>query len=410
MHILLELKFSKNEILEDEFKIFLKDILTTTSSASSSNVDAITSPINIDNADNDVEKKDEEGKIKMDDDDEQINDNELESNDAENTDKENESSSETEMKVVESDKLDDNKKSRAKARASGLSRRPSNTIIRQRSNSKSNSKNNNKYAYHERTEINKHLETVSKLENRQEKLSIFERNELWLAKKVLKMEQNAKTLEKEVGTGLRRNSVGNMSRNDRFSFSSTKNNNRTRKNSGTIRRRRNNSISKTQSSINNNAKSNEENVNDNNNDNNEMEDKDLKEIIETGGICSVLSSLDETLLELSRIVGDDDDDNNVDDDKGDNSNNVIGEEEGIPAMPSEGFFTRINKDNHRGVYRVLSTSSSDINISSIYTKRDRKSGLGSAIALTVGRTMNSIMPIKERVIEVIFDITKYNPR
>ena len=360
IHILIELKFSKNDILENEFKNFIKDVL----------IENIVDPAK--DSPNDDEVPREEGVESI-----IIDNNNIvrKTNDEENTN--DDSLSESQKGKQDIEKLNETKPRKSKL---GLTRRPSNT--RQRSNSKSNVENKN--------EVNKNVETIEKLQQK-EKLTIFERNELWLARKAVKMEQNAKTLEEEVGTGLRRISI---SRN-RNSFSTTQRKSSIRRKS--VNTRRNSTGNEFKE-----TKHTKENFEESKED---EEDEDLKEIIETGGICSVLSSLDETLLELSRIVGNNEQCDD-DDDFGEELNEQDINDNGMPPMPREGFFTRINNDNHRGIYRVLDPHKySDINISSIYTKRDRNSGLGSAIALTVGRTMNTV-PIREKVIEVIFDVTK----
>lgn len=66
------------------------------------------------------------------------------------------------------------------------------------------------------------------------------------------------------------------------------------------------------------------------------------------------------------------------------------------------FFTRITEENGRA--RLQIRDRNRFQISTIYQKRDRQSGHGSAIALSVGR--DELPPYEERVIEIIFDTEK----
>ena len=63
------------------------------------------------------------------------------------------------------------------------------------------------------------------------------------------------------------------------------------------------------------------------------------------------------------------------------------------------FFTRLDKANCRA--RIQVRDPNLFQISSLYQKRDRLSGLGSSVALLVGREENA--PHEEKVIEIIFD-------
>jgi len=63
------------------------------------------------------------------------------------------------------------------------------------------------------------------------------------------------------------------------------------------------------------------------------------------------------------------------------------------------FFTEAAKENHRARYQVRDPN--QFQISSMYQKRDRESGLGSAVAVLVGTYDQP--PYNEKVIEILFD-------
>ena len=72
------------------------------------------------------------------------------------------------------------------------------------------------------------------------------------------------------------------------------------------------------------------------------------------------------------------------------------DEEFVPGS----FFTRTDPEVNKGFYRVR--SGQEFQMNSMYRKRDKKSGLGSAVALLVGKEEK--WPNEEKTLEVIFDM------
>jgi len=82
---------------------------------------------------------------------------------------------------------------------------------------------------------------------------------------------------------------------------------------------------------------------------------------------------------------------------------VVAEKEGF----EEGkFFTRFDENTGRAHHRVR--SGADFQMSSMYRKRDKKSGMGSSVAVLVGKEEK--WPNDEKAIEVIFDTDKMDEK